>query len=311
MPSPAALELAEELQIPVIAVQLSRARPGPNQRPALDLRNRRHRADADIILFIFREELYPSPTKDNGQDLIIAKQRTAPSAWSPAPLSHRPRDQGRRPGRAEDAGAPRRHRHLLRRRQLLRPPDPPHDEEPLRARGGDGGVRDGRKRGLSPVENPSSLFLSQRRAGAPGSVVFCCLEGTLPVLVETQALVAGRLGDPPRRRRGSTRGNGRPCFWRSWRKGRPLALRERRLPETSGRGRADQPSRPRDLPVACALASSFLNRPARVDTVVFGEVGLVESGPRRGPGRGARPGSGADGVPPVSPPPCEPPGLGF
>ena len=27
--------------------------------------------------------------------------------------------------------------------------------------------------------------------------------------------------------------------------------------------------------MACALASSFLNRPARVDTVVFGEVGLV------------------------------------
>jgi DNA repair protein RadA/Sms len=44
--------------------------------------------------------------------------------------------------------------------------------------------------GLSAVENPSELFLSERRAGAPGSCVVPLLEGTRPILLEVQALVA-------------------------------------------------------------------------------------------------------------------------
>jgi DNA repair protein RadA/Sms len=44
--------------------------------------------------------------------------------------------------------------------------------------------------GLDPVEDPSALFLADRRAGVPGSVVFPSIEGSRPVLVEVQALVA-------------------------------------------------------------------------------------------------------------------------
>ena len=44
--------------------------------------------------------------------------------------------------------------------------------------------------GLDQVANPSALFLSQRGTPAPGSVVFSGIEGTRPVLVEFQALVA-------------------------------------------------------------------------------------------------------------------------
>ena len=44
--------------------------------------------------------------------------------------------------------------------------------------------------GLLPVSNPSRLFLSDRAADAPGSVVLCSLEGTRPILVEVQALVS-------------------------------------------------------------------------------------------------------------------------
>jgi DNA repair protein RadA/Sms len=44
--------------------------------------------------------------------------------------------------------------------------------------------------GLAEVSNPSALFLSDRDAPAPGSVVFAGIEGTRPVLVEFQALVA-------------------------------------------------------------------------------------------------------------------------
>ena len=45
-------------------------------------------------------------------------------------------------------------------------------------------------RGLLPVPDPSSLLLGDRRVGVPGSIVFPCLEGTRPVLVEIQALVS-------------------------------------------------------------------------------------------------------------------------
>jgi len=139
---------------------------------------------------------------------------------------------------------------------------------------GEMGVFEMTDRGLSPVDNPSSLFLSQRRAGAPGSVVFCCLEGTLPVLVETQALVAG-IGSASPRRAATGFDPGRAALL--------LAVLEKRVGlslsgndvflNVAGGVRISEPAA--DLPVACALASSFLNRPARMDTVVFGEVGLV------------------------------------
>jgi DNA repair protein RadA/Sms len=45
--------------------------------------------------------------------------------------------------------------------------------------------------GLSPVGNPSEVFLQERPEGASGSVVTVCMEGTRPMLVEVQALVSG------------------------------------------------------------------------------------------------------------------------
>lgn len=44
--------------------------------------------------------------------------------------------------------------------------------------------------GLTEVENPSELFLSERPLGVAGSAVVASMEGTRPVLVELQALVA-------------------------------------------------------------------------------------------------------------------------
>jgi DNA repair protein RadA/Sms len=44
--------------------------------------------------------------------------------------------------------------------------------------------------GLREVDNPSALFLSDRDRGAPGTAVFAGMEGTRPILVEIQALVA-------------------------------------------------------------------------------------------------------------------------
>ena len=52
------------------------------------------------------------------------------------------------------------------------------------------GVFEMRAAGLSPVENPSALFLAERPIGVPGSVVVASADGTRPILVEVQALVA-------------------------------------------------------------------------------------------------------------------------
>lgn len=53
--------------------------------------------------------------------------------------------------------------------------------------------------GLTEVENPSELFLSERPLGVAGSTVVASMEGTRPVLVELQALVAATHFPSPRR----------------------------------------------------------------------------------------------------------------
>ncbi len=55
------------------------------------------------------------------------------------------------------------------------------------------------ERGLEAVGDPSAMLLADRRTGVSGSMVFCGLEGTRPVLVEIQSLVAD--GSPPNVRR--------------------------------------------------------------------------------------------------------------
>ncbi|MCI0567970.1 MAG: DNA repair protein RadA [Acidobacteria bacterium] len=128
--------------------------------------------------------------------------------------------------------------------------------------------------GLIAVDNPSALFLAQRKDGAAGSVVFCSLEGSLPFLVEIQALVVGSSAGSARR-------------WATGfdpiRSAMLLAVLEKRAGlslssedvfiNVAGGVRLAEPAA--DLAVACAVASSLLNRMARFDTVVLGELGLV------------------------------------
>ena len=54
-------------------------------------------------------------------------------------------------------------------------------------------------RGLEEVPNPSALFLSHRESKTPGSAVFAGIEGSRPLLVEVQALVANSPLGTPRR----------------------------------------------------------------------------------------------------------------
>ena len=92
------------------------------------------------------------------------------------------------------------------------------------------GVFEMAERGLVEVPNPSALFLAEREAGVSGAAVFAGIEGSRPLLVEIQALVA-----PARSaRRGAPWSAGMapawPCCWRCWR--RAAASRSARATST-------------------------------------------------------------------------------
>ena len=61
------------------------------------------------------------------------------------------------------------------------------------------GVFEMTDKGLMEVAKPSALFLADRRDDMSGAAVFAGLEGTRPVLVEIQALVAPTTYGTPRR----------------------------------------------------------------------------------------------------------------
>ncbi|MBL6426007.1 MULTISPECIES: DNA repair protein RadA [Maritimibacter] len=127
--------------------------------------------------------------------------------------------------------------------------------------------------GLSEVANPSALFLSDREDPAPGATVFAGIEGTRPVLVEFQCLVAPSPLSQPRR---SVLG------WDGGRLAMILAVLEARcgIPfagldvylNVAGGMRVSEPAA--DLAVACALLSAREDVAIPRDTVVFGEISL-------------------------------------
>jgi len=128
-------------------------------------------------------------------------------------------------------------------------------------------------RGLSQVTNPSALFLSERGEPSPGSVVFAGVEGTRPVLVELQALVAPSPHSQPRRT---------VVGWDGGRLAMILAVLESRcgIPFTgldvylnvAGGMKISEPAA--DLAVAAALVSAREDSALPEGAVVFGEISL-------------------------------------
>ena len=127
--------------------------------------------------------------------------------------------------------------------------------------------------GLSEVANPSALFLAGRDASAPGAAVLAGMEGTRPVLVEIQALVApSPLGMPRRAVVG----------WDTNRLSMIVAVLETHAGlrfgahdiylNVAGGLRISEPAA--DLAAAAALVSSLTGAVLPADTIYFGEIGL-------------------------------------
>jgi DNA repair protein RadA/Sms len=135
------------------------------------------------------------------------------------------------------------------------------------------GVFEMRAQGLGEVTNPSALFLAERPLGAPGSVVVASVEGSRPILVEIQALVANGGGVPRRTALGIDPN----------RVSLLLAVIERRagidvlgqdvFVNVAGGVRLSEPAS--DLGVLAAVASSARGRAVDAHTLCFGEVGLA------------------------------------
>jgi DNA repair protein RadA/Sms len=127
--------------------------------------------------------------------------------------------------------------------------------------------------GLEAVENPSELFLAERRVGSPGSCIVPLVEGTRPLLVEVQALVAPA-GYGTARRTCLGVDDSRVALL--------LAVLDRRTDvellsrdvyvNATGGVRIGEPGA--DLGVALALVSSRLDLPLPADAAACGEIGL-------------------------------------
>lgn len=136
------------------------------------------------------------------------------------------------------------------------------------------GVFEMRGSGLCEVKNPSELFLAERPEGAPGSVVVASLEGTRPILVEVQALVAPPAASFGRRTCAGVDSNRVALLLAVLAKRAGLDLvTEDIFVNVAGGVRLNEPAV--DLGIACALASSAYDSPVCGKTLVFGEVGLA------------------------------------
>ena len=136
------------------------------------------------------------------------------------------------------------------------------------------GVFEMKDSGLAEVGNPSGLFLEERPRHAPGSVVIPCLEGSRPLLVEIQALVGPSPLGMPRRTAMGVDPNRIALLVAVLGKRAGMEMGDQDIYiNVAGGLRVMEPAA--DLGMACAMISSFLDRPVDPRLMVFGEIGLA------------------------------------
>ena len=128
--------------------------------------------------------------------------------------------------------------------------------------------------GMAEVADPARAFLAEHDGPAPGSVVAPTLEGSRPLLVEVQGLVAPGPGGTPRRTASGVDANRVALLVAvlGRRAGIGLASHDIYV-NLAGGLTVDEPGL--DLPLALALASSLRDRAIPSGTVAIGEVGLL------------------------------------
>jgi DNA repair protein RadA/Sms len=135
------------------------------------------------------------------------------------------------------------------------------------------GVFEMQEAGLKEVTNPSELFLSPSDRKASGSSVLAGIEGTRPMLVEVQALIAPSFIPTPRRSVVGWDLNRLSMIIAVLGVRYGLALYDKEVYlNVVGGLRINEPAA--DLAVACALLSSSSNIPNHTNSIIFGEIGL-------------------------------------
>ena len=128
--------------------------------------------------------------------------------------------------------------------------------------------------GFKEVRNPSAIFITGEHLARPGSLVTATWEGSRPLLVEIQALVADGAGNYPKRLAQGVEQS---------RLGLLVAVLQRHggvalggddvFVNVTGGLRINETAA--DLPVLLAIVSSFRDRPCGEKTLSFGEIGLA------------------------------------
>jgi DNA repair protein RadA/Sms len=136
------------------------------------------------------------------------------------------------------------------------------------------GIFEMKENGLVEVTNPSEIFISERAATAPGSIITAAIEGTRPLLVEIQALVVPTKMAYPIRKASGVDYNRVSVI---------IAVLERHLGfklssmdiyvNAAGGVRTVEPAI--DLPIALAIASGYKNKVLDPKALAVGEIGLA------------------------------------
>jgi DNA repair protein RadA/Sms len=136
------------------------------------------------------------------------------------------------------------------------------------------GVFEMKDKGLDEVANPSAVFLSERPAGAAGSVVTASMEGTRPILVELQALASATNFGTPRRTILGLDPNRVALLAAVMEKILGMHLMSYDIfMNVAGGVKVTEPAM--DMAIVAAVASSFLDKAVLDGTVVLGEIGLT------------------------------------
>ncbi|MNO48793.1 hypothetical protein D3C76_391340 [compost metagenome] len=136
------------------------------------------------------------------------------------------------------------------------------------------GIFEMNESGLDEVRNPSELFLSERPLGVAGSTVVASMEGTRPMLVELQALIASTHFPSPRRMATGVDHHRMNLIIAVLEKRMGLFLQNQdAYVNLAGGVKLDEPAV--DLAIAVSIASSFRDMPTKPYDVFFGEVGLT------------------------------------